>query len=184
MNSSESTRLNLVSLPHDKLKLTIRDILSITQIYHLEILKEFIFSNTLIDIIYKLSSLNSLKISSLILSNLSSIDKQNLRFISNKNKITKVYLEKINQIEEIYFLMKLCPRMIYFKVNFINNMDIQLFVKAILMKINNDCNQYLRSVCLHISTEDDQIIHKLKQIHHFTIQHIFDNIYLEWNSLY
>jgi hypothetical protein len=142
--------------------------------------KEISFFNTLIEIIYELSALNSLKISSLILSNEDLIDEQKLRFISNKNKITNFYLEKMDQIEEIYFLIKLCPRMKYLKVDFINNMDIQLFVKTILMKINNDRNQYLRSLCLHIPIEHDRIIQKLKEIHHFTIQRISDNIYLEW----
>ncbi len=109
--------------------------------------KIFITSYILIEIIYKLSGLDTLKISSFILSQLNEKD---LRFISKKNKITKVYLEKMNQIEEVYFLIKLCSRMTYLKINVMN---VELFVKNILMKIKNDSNQYLRSLC--VSTGDD-----------------------------
>jgi len=141
------------------------------------------------EIMHKLSALDSLKISSLVfsLSIYLSINEKNLRFISNKNKITKVYLEKMNAIEEVYFLMKLCPRMTYLKVDFINCMDVKLFVKFILMKIKNECNQYLRSLCLHSPIRDDEIVEKLQEminseklLRHFTIKRIFDNIYVEW----
>ena len=67
----------------------------------------------------------------------------------------------MSTIEEIYFLIKLCPRMEYLKIDSINNIDYQLFIRDILMKINNDCNQYLRSLCIHIPTADDEIIEKL-----------------------
>jgi len=45
--------------------------------------------------------------------------------------------------------------MIYLKIDFINNMNIQLFVKNILMKIKNDSNQYLRLLSIHVSAKDD-----------------------------
>ncbi|CAF4288003.1 unnamed protein product, partial [Adineta steineri] len=62
------------------LNLTIRDILAVTQIYHLEI-SENISSDLLLNLIFKLSAIDSLKISSLY------IDEQNIRVVSNKNVI-------------------------------------------------------------------------------------------------
>ncbi|CAF1495928.1 unnamed protein product, partial [Rotaria sordida] len=188
-----STRLTLTDLPRNEyimiLNLIIRDLLAVTQIYHLEISKKTICSEILIDIIYKLFALDTLKITSLILalSRYSSIEDKKLHFVSNKNNIKKVYLEKMSKIEEIYFLIKLCPRMIHLKVDFINDMNIELFIKNILKKLNHDCNQYLRSLCIHNSTANDKIIQKLEEminrdklLHHFTIKYIADNIYLQW----
>ena len=70
----------------------------------------------------------------------------------------------MSTIEEIYFLIRLCPRIEYLKVGFMHNINIQLFIKNILKKIKDDYNQYLRSLCLHIPTADDTMIQKLKQM--------------------
>jgi len=70
----------------------------------------------------------------------------------------------VSRIEEVYFLVKLCPRIEYLKVGFMHYINIQLFIKDILKKIKDDQNQYLRSLCLHIPTGDDAIIEKLKEM--------------------
>ncbi len=163
------------------MNLIIRDPLIVTQIYHLEISKQTICSDILIELIYKLSALNTLKMTSLELSSSRCLS------IENKNNIKKVYLEKMFTIEEVYFLIRLCPCMEYFKVDFINYMDIKLFIKNILMEIKNDRNQYLRSLCIHIPTADDELIEKIKEminreklLRHFTVKHVLENIYLQW----
>ncbi|CAF4248343.1 unnamed protein product [Rotaria sordida] len=166
---SNSPRLKITNLPDDGhmmvLDLIIRDILSITQIYHLEISKENISSHILLKIINKFSALDTLKISSLKLSESKYSFNENKysHFKSKKNKITKIYLEKMNEIEEIYFLLKLCPHIEYLKIGFIHNMDVELLMKDIFKKINNVCNQYLHSLCLHIPTANDEIIEKIKR---------------------
>jgi hypothetical protein len=143
---SKFTQLILTSLSADEYLLTflitLRDITIVNPIYHLEISKENIFSDMLIDIIGKLSELHSLKLRSFSLSQSRYLLTNELfsRFVSNKNNIAKVYLEKMSTIEGIYFLIKFCPRMEYFKIDSINNIDYQLFIRDILMKINNDCN--------------------------------------------
>jgi hypothetical protein len=43
----------------------------------------------------------------------------------------------MNTIEEIYYLIKLCPQMIYLKLDSINNMDMELFWKKINMNVMN-----------------------------------------------
>ncbi|CAF1262736.1 unnamed protein product [Rotaria sp. Silwood1] len=200
MNSSielsKSTRLIVWSVSDDDyysrlLKLTIDEILSITQIYHLEISKPNICSTEIIKLIDKLPALDSLKIFSLNLleSIFANFYEHDLYMVANKNNINKVYLVKMNAIEEVYFLIRLCPRMTYLKVNLIDNIDYEVFLKDLLMKINNDYNQYLRSLCLYIPTTNNEMINKLqdminheKLFHHFTIKLEFDNnmLYLQW----
>ncbi|CAF0908240.1 unnamed protein product [Rotaria sordida] len=197
MNSSieisKSTRLTVWNVPdvdyRGLLKLTIGEILTITQIYHLEIFQRNICSNELIELIDKLSALDSLKIYSLGLleSIFADFYEHELDLVANKNNISKVYFVKMDDIEEVYFLIRLCPRMTYLKINLIDNVDYEIFLKDLLMKINNDCNQYLRSLCLYIPTANNDMINKLqdminreKLLHYFTIKLEFDNIYLQW----
>ncbi|CAF1429446.1 unnamed protein product [Rotaria magnacalcarata] len=170
------------------LKSHIDDILTVGQIYHLEISK--VCSNTFIEIINLLPKLDSLKISSLSLkqsNDLSTHETELLSLISNKNQITKVNLETITNIEEVNFFLELCPRIIYLKVDFINNIDMELFVRHILIKINTKCNHQLRLLCFCKSAADDQTIKTLQTMIHsekllldYTIKRIVNNIYLEW----
>ncbi|CAF0872427.1 unnamed protein product [Adineta steineri] len=182
---SKPTRLTITDYDKDMemLDLTIRDILAATQIYHLEI-SENISSDLLLNLIFKLSVIDSLKISSLTLSY---SDEQNIRVVSNKNVITKVYLENINGIEEVYFLMRLCPRMKYLKVNLINEINYELYLKNILTKIKQNSNKYLRSLCLYNPTADNKMVEKLqkminqkKLLCQYTIKCEHNNIYLKW----
>jgi len=196
MNSSidlsKSTQLTVRCVPDDYrelLKLTIGEILRITQIYHLEISERNICSTKLIKLINKLPALDSLKIFSfkLLDSIFADFYEHELRWAANKNNITKVYLFKMNDIEEVYFLIRLCPRMTYLKVNLMKNVDYDVFLKDLLMKLNNDGNEYLRLLCLNIPTANNEMINKLqdlinreKLLHRFTIKLEFDNMYLQW----
>ncbi|CAF3657542.1 unnamed protein product [Rotaria sp. Silwood1] len=168
---SKSTQLTVWSVPDDYyysglLKLTIGEILTITQIYHLEISEPNICSTELIELIDKLPGLDSLKIFSLKLlkSIFVAFYEHKLYLAANKNNITKVYLFKMNSIEEVYFLIRFCPRITYLKVNLNNNVDYEVFLKDLLMKINNDGNQYLRLLCLYIPTANNEMISKFKDM--------------------
>ncbi|CAF1319746.1 unnamed protein product [Rotaria sordida] len=72
-------------------------------------------------------------------------------------QITKVYFEEINNIKELDFLFILCPYMEYFKVERINIIDIQSFLRIIPKKINRINNHHLRSLCFELSTANGQI---------------------------
>ena len=166
----------------------IRKVLTTAYICYFKIIKQGLFSCTLIDIIYRLSELDSLKIHSLSLSELRSNTKKKLDVVLSQNKITKVCLENMIDIEEVYFLIKLCPRMKYLQVDCIKNMNIDLFVQDILSKINKDYNQELRSLCFPNPRRDDKMIKKLNEIIyskklliHYTMERQFDSIYLQWN---
>ncbi|CAF1480761.1 unnamed protein product, partial [Rotaria sordida] len=195
----KSTRFTATCLPRKEeleiLMMNISSILTLTQIYHLEIPERQICSSSLINIINVLSKLDSFKIHSLSLSPTrnSSVEEIALRNVSNKNKITKVCLEKMIEIEEIYYLMKLCPRMNYLQVDYINNINIELFIQDILQKVQNEHNQYLHSLCFLVPTIDHEMVKKLEEMIHsqklflhymikrqYTINHVVNSIYLEW----
>jgi len=180
-------RLDFTIIPYDKtLKQSISHISAVAEIYHLEIDEE-VYTDMLIQILLLLPELDSLQIPSLPYSNPIYMTDKNLKVLSSltyKNQITKVYLKKMTKIEEIYFLIKLCPHMTYLKVGSLNNMNIGLFVRLILMNISN---HQLRLLCFRVIAADDQIIEKLNKMIHFekfildyTIKRVLDDIYLQW----
>jgi hypothetical protein len=142
----------------------------------------------LIEILFRLPELVSLEIHSLSLSlsqDLFDEEGEENRFlwVSKTNKIRNVYLEKMNNIEEVYCLMEICPRMNYLQVNSLHNIDVELFVRNILMRINVE----LRLLCLRIPTADDQLIEKLnemlnskQQFVDYKIKRVNDKILLQW----
>jgi hypothetical protein len=91
------------------------------------------------------------------------------------------------EITDIYFLMELCPYMNYLKIGFINDMDVELFVRQMLNIINSEHNQYLRLLCFCVPAADDKIIRKLekminteKLIVDYSIKRVCNRIYLQW----
>jgi hypothetical protein len=165
-------------------------IINVAQIYHLTIHGE-IFAGVLARILMPLSTLDSLKISSLSISqprSLSNEERSILHTISSTIRITKVNLQKMNHIEEIYFLIELCPHLIYLKVDNICNMDMKLFVRFILKKLMTKYLHQLRLLCFHVRAADDQTIKQLnkmiddeKLLFDYTIKRVLDFIYLQWN---
>ena len=96
-------------------------------------------------------------------------------------------MEKIDDIEEIYLLMKFYPQMIYLKTKQINNIDIELFIRKILKKIQDESNEQFRALCFHIPSADDQILEKFDKmiqsenlLFNYTIKRVCENIYLQW----
>ncbi|CAF3162159.1 unnamed protein product [Rotaria sp. Silwood2] len=163
------TRLTLTYiLPdslHESVIVDIKRVLTIAQVYHLEIPEENIFIGALIEALNLVPELNTLKIYSLSLyepRNLSFEEYMILCSIEDISKITKVYLEKMNIIEEFYFLLALCPFMTYFKVDSINDMNIESILEKIVEKINRDSNNYLRRLCFYIPMADDRMIQQLR----------------------
>ncbi|CAF4980687.1 unnamed protein product [Rotaria sp. Silwood1] len=171
------------------LKQIISHISNVADIYHLEIDEE-IYTDTLMEILVLLPELDSLKISSLLYSNpiyINGKDSNVLCLLTSLNQITKVYLMKMTKMEEIDFLIELCPQMIYLKVEFLHHINIQLFVRVILTKINMKFNHKLRLLCARVKAVDNDIIEKLNSMINsenlltdYTIKRITDDIYLQW----
>jgi len=167
------------------LYLNIGRVLNVAQIYHLEIFEDIV-AGLLNEMLLSLLELDSLRIDSLIFSSArlwSNEEREVLSSISKKNKITKVNLLNMVNIEDVYFLIQLCPRMTYLKVDCINKMDVEVFVRSVLTKSNHR----LRLLCFRITAADNEMIRKLdKMIHNekllldYTIKREFDDIYLQW----
>ena len=164
-------------------------VLTISQIYHLEIAEEKIFIGLLIQIIDCLPLLDSIKIHSLSLygsRNLTEKEIEIFSLIEGTSIITKVYLQNMIEFYDIHFLMALCPYMAFLKIGFINNMNIEVFLHYILKKINYQSNDYLRLLCVHVPTVDDQMIKKLekmindeKLLVNYSIKRVLYDIYLQ-----
>ncbi|CAF3010006.1 unnamed protein product [Rotaria sp. Silwood2] len=168
----------------------IKRVLTITQIYHLIIIEKHSSVHVLIQLISLLPDLITFKIRSL-----SSDDRTRftvrelcrLGSIKCQSKTTKVCIEEINDIDDFNFISVVCPYMKYCEMKRLNNMNIELFLRIILKEINNRSFCFIRLLCFHEPTVDDQMIENLeKMINYeqlllqFTIKRISDNIYLQW----
>jgi hypothetical protein len=153
-------------------------VLTMTHIYHLCIAQRHVLIPILIKFVKFLPHLITLKLQSLPPYQTAKLPlRELLVFFSRKNnsEITKLYLEEMNDIREFSFLWKLCPHLMDFKVDRINDIDIDLFLRTVLEE-NNDSNS-IRSLCFHASVADRLI--KYEQLCHFTTKRELDNIYLQ-----
>ncbi len=172
--------------PPDILLNHVKRVLNITQIYHLNIEQQISYER-LIQIIHLLPDLITLKINSLSFYRSMTFSNQVFPITSSlehAKKIKYVYMEKVHTINDIYFLMSFCPHMEYLNVECIKDMNIQSFLRDILNKSNH---QYLRLLCIYITTADDQMIKQLNKMIYdekllldYTIHRELYNIYLKW----
>jgi hypothetical protein len=162
----------------------IENILNVTQIHHLEISHEKILIDILIQITNSLPQVNTMKIHSLSLDQPRDSETEELIiFPSTKstNQITKVCLEKMFAVEEVYSLMKLYPHMSYLKINSFDNMKVNVFIRNISKKIERESNQHLRSLCFRAPETDDSMIKALEKMKNdYTINRVDDYIFLQW----
>lgn len=151
----------------------------------------------LIEFIRLLPNLDSLKVSFLPLVQLNGLsveDSEMLLLVSITNKITKVKLNKMDEMEQIHFLMDLCPRMQYLEVgcttaNDLVNINI---VRSIMMNSITHIF-YLKCLCLCIPNADEKMVENLdimigferrfhvdKTFRDYGIRRIQDKIFLNW----
>jgi hypothetical protein len=191
---SKSARLTLTDLPplecQDLITIYINRALSVAQYYHLEIPNEQIFNGTLLEVVDLLSELQTLKIHSLSLEEPRDLCEEEVDILLSRedtNQITKVYLEIMVDMADIYFLMVLCPHADYIKIGSIIDMDVESFVRQMLNKINFEQNQYLRLLCFRVEAADDQTIKNLEKmiddekLHvDYSMKCVRENICLQW----
>ncbi|CAF4840698.1 unnamed protein product, partial [Rotaria sp. Silwood2] len=102
------------SINYFSMTINIIHILTVAQIYHLEISEENVHVAALIEAVSLLSELTTLKIHSLSLHESRTLNSEELLTLASmedRSKITKVYLKMMNDIEEFYFPLELCPYM-------------------------------------------------------------------------
>jgi hypothetical protein len=176
--------------------------LILTQFYHLVVDAKTVSSEELVDVLHELSNVISLKLHCVTPFQPFDLseeedddddddeedeDEKRLAQVSETNKITKVYLEQMNDFKELDFLLGLCRYVKHLHINYPHDINIESFIREILIRITNDTNEDLCLLCLRIPTADDQLIEKLKEIIDidgrlvdYTIKHVLDKIYLQW----
>jgi len=173
--------------------------LILTQFYHLVVNTKTVSSEELVDVLYDLPNVISLKLPCITLYQPSDSsedeeddddddeDERCLAHVSKTNKITEVYLEQMNDFKELNFLLGLFCYVKHLHINSLQNISIESFIREILIRITGDSNEDLCLLCLRIPTADDQLIEKLKKIIDsngrlvdYTIKRVMDKIYLKW----
>ncbi|CAF1355914.1 unnamed protein product [Rotaria sordida] len=168
----------------------INRVLTITQIYHLIIIDKHSSIHVLIDLINSLPKLITFKLRSISSDDRTSYTGKEFYTVCSMNvrsKITKVYIEELNNIDDFYCITMLCPRIKYFKVKYLNNINIKLLLRTILENLNKICLHYMRSLYFHVPAANDQMIENLQQMIkyeqpflQFSIKRIVDDICLQW----
>jgi hypothetical protein len=155
----------------------------------LEISEENMLVSTLSHILSLLPDLITLQIHSLSLDEIKELwdNEYFICSIKSRSQITKVYLEKMNEIREFHLLLLFCPNMAYFKVRRIINMDVKLFLRRVFETLDHDCNAHLRSLVFRVPAADDQMVKSLHKMINdeklcidYSIKRALDDIYLQW----
>ncbi|CAF2103335.1 unnamed protein product [Rotaria magnacalcarata] len=167
----------------------IRHALNLTQIYHLEINAQ-IFSGKLMKILRLLPEVNTLKISSLSISQSESLfneDIEFLDFLSNEKQITKICFKNMKDMNQIQMLALICSHVSHLEINCINYKHAELLTGLILTQIQSVSNSLLRLLCFRIREAHDDMILELEKMidtenlrFDFTIKHLMDKIYIQW----
>jgi hypothetical protein len=191
---SKSSRLSISSISlgeyYDLFIMDIKSVLDVTQIHHLEISKQKICIDILMQITNALPQVTTMKLHSLSLDQPRDSETEELIVFpstTSTNQITKVYLEKMFAIEEIYSLMKLCPYMSYIKIDSFDNMNAGMFIRNVLKRIKHDSNLHLRLLFIRAPATNDSMIKTLetmkndeKLLDDYTIKRVGDYIFLQW----
>ncbi len=169
----------------------VRSILDLVQFTSLRIdLYQFSISG-LIQFLYLLPNLDALTITSEYPETTKILSKEQnnmFHFVSTHNKITKLSLEQMTELDQVHILMDLCPHMHNFQVKCRNIIDAEWLIRYVLTKRNKNFIPYLSSLCIWFSTTDDKMTNNLqtiidteKLVDNYTINRICDRIYLRWN---
>jgi hypothetical protein len=109
--------------------------------------------------------------------------------VSNQNKITKLSLEQMTELDQVHLLMDLCPHLHYLQLTCRNISDAEWLIRYVLTKQNTNFIPYLCLICISLSNADDIITNNLqniidseKLVENYKILRICDRIYLQWND--
>ncbi|CAF3289079.1 unnamed protein product [Rotaria socialis] len=168
----------------------IHHVLTVTQIYHLYIYFQ-ISIDKLSNILQMLPELDSLEIYRFLYTD---SDDPLLEDIESpfdliaKNRITKLYLNTVSLAEEIYFFMEIFQCIIQLKVQLKQSVDMESFVRDILLHLMMKPDSPLQFLCLCSEMADDLMVQKIKNmienenlLFDFNIIRVMNEIHLQWN---
>jgi hypothetical protein len=87
-----------------------------------------------------------------------------IQTIADRNNITKISLNQMIYMGEIWLIIDLCLRMRYLEIACINEIDLISFLHFILNKQSNICIPDLRILCLHVRNLSDSRMEKLRKM--------------------
>jgi hypothetical protein len=144
----------------------IRPILLVSSINVLNIQCIEIFIDTLIEFIRLLPNLNILVINSSAMMEPKCLSKEEetaLDYVSKNNKITKVVLQQITELEQLQFFSQLCPHMRHLEVFCSNEVDPGTLLRFIFKnKFTHIAN--LISVGIRMSKPNEETKEKLQKL--------------------
>ena len=118
--------------------------------------------------------------------NLSPEETTTLRLVAQRKSITKVRLIDVDCLSRIQFLIDLGPSMQYLQIDNTNDIDLQCFVRFILMKnskylpslffLSFGCSQAI----IDVQTKLDKMVAFEQVRRDYAIQKIDEKIYLRW----
>jgi hypothetical protein len=151
------------------------------------------FSMTiLLQYLHRLPNLDSLTIRSKFceINKIVSIEQSDMfRTVSTHNKITKLNIEQMTELDQVHPLLVLCPNLHYFQLTCRNISDAEWLIRYVLSKQNDNFIPYLCLICISLSNADEIITNRLQKIidneklvEHYKIFRICDRIHLQWNE--
>ncbi len=161
----------------------IRSISSLTIITSLYIEFSYFSIDILVQFLHLLPHLDSLTIIFMISNQIKQIPM--IHTASIMNKITKVNIEQMVDLNRVDILINLCHQMEYLQVQCTNYNDLESIIRLILMKRKSN----LSSLCFYIPKADDLMVKNLQTMIYFekflinyTIQRLHNRIYLHWQK--
>ena len=190
---SEGNQLSVHNLPDfniDRFYLEmIGPVLRSSHVTSLSIDFDEILAGVLIDLTRLLPHLRSLVVHSIAPiqeRRLSGEESRTLRIVSKRRSISNVRLISVTRLREIRFLIDLCPGMHCLQIDDMNDIDLSVFVRFILMK-NVQCLPNLFSICFGSAMSNVGWLKKLDKMigieqrrRDYAIEQIQEKIYLRW----
>ncbi|CAF3806063.1 unnamed protein product [Adineta steineri] len=142
------------------------------------------------EILFSLPHLDSLKLNTISTSYPRCLTEEELiqsYCLISRNKITKVCLQKIDRIEEAYFILALCSHIEQLRINSLKDINVELFLRSFFIEIQRREIPTLKLLCICVPTADDKMMKKLETmiknenlLWNFTMKRLMDQIYIQW----
>lgn len=190
MDLSKSSRLSIAGVHQDGPKpFLIKYVRSIAEIFHLDIWTNQLDLKGFFRLVHQFPELDSIETRSFKFNDhtiSSNEDRRLLTSVVEKNKITKIFLQKVERMGDFAVLPILCPSLIYFMVKEINFENLLLQSLYFLEEMIGQRYDRLKLLCFRFPLVDDQLIEILQQIMNnqqlsidYSIKRRFDYIHVE-----
>ncbi|UJR11105.1 hypothetical protein I4U23_015287 [Adineta vaga] len=163
--------------------------LTVTKIYHLEI-SMIISLEQLTDILFQLPDVETLTLFRLSYKDSSQISDEEIQFLCllfHKNRLTKIFLQEMGQMADVYFLALIASRVNHLHIKCKNYQHAESCIGLILTDIQSKSDSLLRLFSIVLPTIDNdtvkdlsKLVHRHNLLDNFMIEHVKNEIYLKW----